>query len=67
MSGTVQESFDRAWREGIQSKTQQKDQESDEDSGKEQEKQTERKRQKKRRRIGPLVVMTVGIVNINLM
>ena len=51
MSGTVQESFDRAWREGIQSKTQQKDQESDEDSGKEQEKQTERKRQKKRRRI----------------
>ena len=27
MSGTVQESFDRAWREGIQSKTQQKDQE----------------------------------------
>ena len=32
MSGTVQESFDRAWREGIQSKTQQKDQESDEDS-----------------------------------
>ena len=51
MSGTVAESFERAWREGIQSKNQQIEQESDEDSEKEQEKQNERKRAKKRRRI----------------
>ena len=51
MSGSIRESFERAFKDKNTANTVVKDYESDEDSEKEQAKQVERKRAKKRRRV----------------